>query len=356
MPTTLPQLPNLPKLKDRFRANIYAQGIAFIINISLYIYSQNALFIWTELAALSFIGAYNAKSPTFLDRNILNHFISVMCYYLISLLIGSNQQLYLILIFIFTYSFFILRNNGYHKSLNLWMYIQALLIGTTFTAYPFHYKIIATVIGYVEAQMILKLAFHLLRNNEQYEAEKRYVDVVKISVFAWLDTSRPEVRLALRGSFTAAILYALCSSFHDMKPNWAVVTAVSCLQRDDFIASFRAMKGVSIGSVIGWPIAAALIYFLKVHIDTSTILIWVFTLIALVCSFELAAQPRLKFQILNTVFFLLAVTCVGISLQINSMSYMTLKVINSLIGVVGALLSLFMWRKLHQVFDEVKQN
>lgn len=353
MPNTIP---NLPKIKERFRANIYAQGIAFFINISLYIYTQNALFIWTELAALSFIGAYNAKSPTFIDRNIFNHFISVMCYYLISVLIGNNHQLYLILIFIFTYSFFILRNNGYNKSLNLWMYIQALLIGTTFTAYPFHYKIIATVIGYVEAQLILNLTLHLLRNEEQYTAEKRYHEVIKISVTTWLDTSRSEVRLALRGSFTAAVLYALCSSFHDMKPNWAVVTAVSCLQRDDFVASFRAMKGVSLGSIIGYPLSVCLIYFLQHHVDVSTALIWVFTLIALTCSFELAAQPRLKFQILNSIFFLLAVTCVGISLQINSMSYMTLKVINSLIGVVGAFLSLLMWRKLHQVFDEVKQN
>lgn len=343
----------LPKLHDHFKANIYAQGVSFIINTSLYAYSNNLIFIWVELACLSFIGTYNAKSPKFFDRNMFNHFVSVMLYYLISLAIGENGPLYLILVFVFTYVFFILRNNGYHKSLNLWMYIQALLIGATFTSYPFHYKIIATIIGYIEAQLVLNLSFRFISNTAQHEAEMHYVQVIKIPITTWFDSKRPEVKLALRGSFTAAILYAVCSSFHDIKPNWAVVTAVSCLQRDDFAASFRAMKGISIGSIIGWPIAVGLTIILSNHTEISTGFIWLFMLVALICSFEIALRPRLTFQIMNTIFFLLAAACVGVSLKINSGIYLNLKVINSLIGVFGAFLSLLMWKKIHELFAEV---
>ncbi len=347
---------NLPKIRPQFRANIYAQGIAFICNVGMYAITKNYFFLWTELACLSFIGTYNAKSPSFFDRNIFNHFISVILYYLVSLLILGNDVLYLCLIFLFTYSFFILRNNGYHKSLNLWMYIQALLIGTTFTSYPFEYKIIATVVAYIEAQLILNLSFLFLNSNLQHEAELRYSNVIKIPLKNWLDAKRPEVRLALRGSFTAAILYAICSSFHDTKPNWAVVAAVSCLQRDDYESSLRAIKSVGIGSFIGWPFSATLIYFLDGHTDISTIMLWALMLGALLCSFELALKPRLLIQILNTILFLMAVTCVAISLKINEYGYLDLKVINSLIGVGVGFISLELWRKVHKIFDEVESK
>lgn len=346
----------IPKLHNSFRANIYAQAIAFILNIGLYAINNNPIFIWVELACLSFIGTYNAKSPRFFDRNILNHFISVMFYYLLSLLIGNNNELYLVLIFVFTYSFFILRNNGYHKSLNLWMYIQALLIGATFTSYPFHYKIIATIIAYLEAQIILNIAFHFISNSEVHDAELRYHEVASIPLINWLDTKRPEVKLALRGAFTAGILYAICSSFHDMKPNWAVVTAVSCLLRDDFVASFRAMKGISIGTLIGFPISMLIIHLVGKHIDISTIMLWIFMLSGLISSFNLAMQPRLFFQIASSLFFMLAATCVALSLQVDAYLYLFLKTTNSLIGVVVALISLLIWKKIHKLFAEVKIN
>lgn len=347
---------SMPHLHNSFRANIYAQAIAFILNIGLYALSKNLIFIWVELACLSFIGTYNAKSPRFFDRNILNHFISVMCYYLLSLLIGNNNELYLVLIFVFTYSFFILRNNGYHKSLNLWMYIQALLIGTTFTSYPFHYKIIATIIAYLEAQIILHIAFHFITNSEVHEAELRYDELVSIPLINWLDTKRPEVKLALRGAFTAGILYAICSSFHDMKPNWAVATAVSCLLRDDFVASFRAMKGISLGTLIGFPVSLLIIYLVGTHIDICAILLWVFMLSGLISSFNLSMQPRLLFQITSSLFFMLAATCVAISLQVDANLYLMLKSVNSLIGVVVALASLIIWKKIHTLFAQVKTD
>ena len=346
----------LPKIRPQFRANLAAQGIAFILNITLFVFTNNYFFIWTELACFCFFGAHIAKSPTFFDRNILNHFISVMAYYLISLLIEFNNALYLCLIFSITYVYFVLRNNGYHKSLNLYMYIQALLIGTTFTNYPFQYKILATIVAYIEAQLILNLAFKFVKIRAAHEAELRYHQVFKVSAIHWLDFKRPEVRLALRGAFTAAMLYALCSSFHDMKPNWAVVAAISCLQRDDFNASLRAIKGVGIGSLLGWPLAAGLIYILTDHIEISTGLVWVFMLSTMVCSFELFIRPRLWLQILNSILVLMSVICVGVALQIKGFSYLDLKVLNSFIGVTVALITLLIWRKLHKSFAQVKTH
>lgn len=343
----------IPSIRPQFRANIIAQGMAFILNISGFVVSHNYFFIWAELACFCFFGSYTTKGSAFFDRNLLNHFLSVMSYYLISLLIGSNHTLYLCLVFCFTYTYFILRGNGYHKSLNLFMYIQALLIGATFIDYPFHDKLLATTFAYLEAQIFLNVAFKFCNPNTLHEAERYYHHVVKIPLKNWLDTRRSEVCLALRGAFTAAILYALCSSFHDMKPNWAVVAAISCLQRDDFNASLRAIKGVGIGSLLGWPIAALLIYALADHINISTGLLWILMLSAIVCSFELFIQPRLWLQILSSILFLMAMICTGISLQVKGFEYLDLKVINSLIGVGVALISLLLWQKIQKIFTEV---
>ncbi len=343
----------LPSIRSEFRANIYAQSCAFIINVGLFASTNNYIFIWIEFAALAFIGMYNAKSPKFFDRNILNHFISVMIFYLVSMSIEGNHLLYICLIFIFTYLFFILKDNGYHKSANLWMYLQALLIGTTFTNYPFYLKIIATAIAYIEAQVILNLAFKLLNTTAQHQAEMRYHRVLKIPLKTWFDLHRPEVRLAIRGSITAALLYALCSKFNDIKPNWAVVSAIACLQRDDFTASLRAIKGVAIGSIVAWPLASLLVYGLNGHQDISAILIWVFLLISLICSFEIGIKPRLHLQIISSGLMILAITGVATALETNnSYAYLSLKVMNSLTGISVAYLALLLWDKSKQFWQK----
>lgn len=346
----------LPSIRSEFRANIYAQASAFIVNVGLFVITNNYIFIWIEFAALAFIGMYNAKSPKFFDRNILNHFISVMIFYLISMLIEDNHFLYICLIFIFTYFFFILKDNGYHKSVNLWMYLQALLIGTTFTYYPFYLKIIATAIAYIEAQVILNLAFKLLSTTAQHDAEMRYHRVLKIPLSTWFNFRRPEVRLAIRGSITAAILYALCSKFNDVKPNWAVVSAIACLQRNDFMASLRAIKGIAIGSIAAWPVASLLVYGLSGHQDISAVLLWVFLLISLVCSFEISIKPRLHMQIISSGLMILAITCVSTALETNTYAYLSLKVMNSLTGVSVAYLVLLIWNKSKQLWEASTPN
>lgn len=343
------------KLRAQYRANIYAQAFAFILNASLFGITSSNLFIWCELACLCFIANHTAKSPKFIDRNILNHFFSVMCYYLISVFVENIPALYLCLVFVFTYFYFILKDNGYNRSLHLWMYIQALLIGTTFTDYPFEYKILATILGYIEAQLLLNLVFKFMSNNETHEAESDYLNIFKIPITTWFDGSKAEVKLAIRGAFTAAITYAICSNFHDIKPNWAVVAAISCLQRDDYEASIRSIKAIAIGSLTGWPIAMVLIFICGNHSEIGTAMIWIFMLSGLVCSFELIIRPNLYLQIFSALTFLLAISAVAIALKIDSYNYLNLKVINSLIGVVISLIVLFIWDKLNKTFKEIKQ-
>lgn len=353
--TKLTKKPPMPLLRKEFRANILAHATAFIINIGLYAATHNYFFIWLQIASLSFIGVYNSRSNKIIDFNLINHFISVMLFYLISMLIGHNESLYLCLIFIFTYIFFILKNNGYHHSFNLWMYIQALLIGTTFTKYPFSMKLIATCFGFIEAMVLLNIMLLIFKNNTDYQAEPYYHRIIKIPAYQWLDNKRPEVKLAIRGAFTAAILYAICTTFNDIKPNWAVVTAVICLTRDDKAASLKAMIGMTIGTIIGWPICLLIAQYLNSYTDVVAVLTWLFLLIGLIYSFEATIKPRLITSVFITISLFITVACVSISLNIDgSIRYINLKGINSVVGIIFSLISLMAWEKLHRIFDEIK--
>lgn len=325
------------------RANIYAHALSFLVNVTGYIITNNFIFIWIEIASLSFIGFHTAKSPKFFDRNILNHFLTVMIYYLLAHVIGGNDILYSLLIFGFTYFYFILKDNGFNKSSQLWMYIQALLIDTTFVSFPFQEKIIATVVAYIEAQLILNLTFAFFSNNEQHEAERKYIDIFKINLRDWIDFHKESVKLAIRGAFTATILYSLCSGFHDLKPNWAVVTAVSCLQRNDKDGSLRAIKGIAIGSLLGWPLVNGLISLLGHHALIATLLLWGFMIAALILSLEQIKSPNLNRQIVVTIFYLITTTCISIGMNAPSHTYVHLKVINSLIGIGVGFLALGIW-------------
>ena len=331
-------------LKPEFKANIYAHAFSFLINIVGYGITLNFFFIWVELASLCFIGYHNTKSPTFFDRNIQNHFITIICFYSVAHLIGNNDYAYLILVFAFTYFYFILRYNGYNKSNQIWVYIQALLIGTTFINFPFYEKIGATILGYVEAQLILNLSFWFFANNLAYEIEKKYLEVFKMSVQDWFDVHKPAVKLAIRGSVTASVLYAMCLVFHDIKPNWAVVVAVSCLQRDDNPASIRAIKGIAIGSIIGWPLSYAVTAIFSNHLIMATVVLWVMLLAAVIVSFEQITKPTLIKQIIITILFLIITTCIAIGLDVSNYNYVHLKIINSLIGAFVAFIVVLLWQ------------
>jgi hypothetical protein len=344
----------LPRVKKQFKANIYAHALAFILNVSIFIFTENFFFIWVQIASLCFIGVNKSRSPQIVDMNMVNHFVAVMIFYISSMLIGNNELLYLGLIFVFTYSFFIIRDNGYGQSFNLWMYIQALLIGTTFTTYPFSFKVYATIVAFIESIIILNITLFIFKNENEHKVEHHYLKVIKIPLEKWLDIKHPEVKLAIRGAFTAVILYAICKTFNDAKPNWAVVTAISCLTRDDKVASVRAMKGILIGTIVGWPICLAIAHYFDQDIVLITFMIWIFLLLGLISSFEATIKPRLIISVLTTISLLIAVACVGVAFHINELNYINLKIINTIVGLTCALTSLLIWGKMNQIFEEVE--
>lgn len=333
-------------LKKDYRANIYAHAGAVILNSLGFFFTGDNIFIWTQLAALSFIGTIQANSPRFLDRNINNQFVSVCVYYMISHLILPYPDLYFMLIFVFTYVFYILKDNGYNKSLTVWMFIQVLLIGTMFVNYPFSFKILATVMGFVEAQVLLNITFLLFPSPIRYHAERRYLDVVKIPLSSWIDIRRLSVQLALRGSLVASSLYVFCSYLHDVKPNWAVISAVSALIRDDRKASLRTIKSTAFASFIAWPICLTAVYYFSNYITFITICLWLFIILSLKFAFDNIKDPSVTNQTLSTGCTLIALACLAISLHIAGVPYINLKVMNTLLGIGVALWALWVWELL----------
>lgn len=340
-------------LRHQFRANITAHAIAFIINVTSYVITNNPIFIWIQIAALSFIGAYHAKSNKFFDRNLNNHFVIVMIFYVLSIPLGKYHETYFILIMAFTYGFFILRNNGFDKSLNVWMFVQALLIGTTLTNYPMENKFLATIIAFLEAQILLNISFKLFPNHTAYVSEPSLISIKNLTVAHWFDHKKLGVQLAIRGSTTATILYAICISIHDLKPNWAVVAAISCLLRDDKSASLRSIKALFIGVVIGGIIAQLIHPFMLEHHNITVIGIWICMIFALASSLEISIEPNLYLQAISSAAFFIATSLVGISLGITSINLISLRAENTIIGIVTAFIALYFWKKIRELVESV---
>lgn len=333
------------KIKSEFKANVYAHSVSFLVNIIGYTITSSFFFIWLELASLCFIGFNNVKSKSFFDHNIRNHFITVMLFYAIAHFALRNHIAYLILISIFTYIYFILKDNGFNKSFQLWMYIQALLIGTTLINFSFEDKISATVLGYLEAQLILNITLSLFKNDNLHEKEPSYFRVLRIPLRSFISLKNKTVLLAIRGAISAGALYALCISLNDLKPNWAVVVLISCLQRDDNDASMRVIKGTTIGSVIGWPVSIAILSIFAHNITLCTLFLWLLIIVTFVLSLEQLSQPTLNKQILLTVLFLAILTAVATCLHSGGYTYVHLKIFNSLIGALTGFCALWLWNK-----------
>ncbi|MDD3266356.1 MAG: hypothetical protein PHC75_04155 [Burkholderiales bacterium] len=340
-------------LRHQFRANITAHALAFIINVTCYIALGNPIFIWIQTAVLSFIGAYHTKSNKFFDRNIFNHFVIVMLFYILSIPLGIYHATYFILIMVFTYCFFILRNNGFDKSLNVWMFVQALLIGTTLTDYPMKNKLLATLTAYIEAQILLNISFKLFPNYIAYVSEQSLLSIKNLTIKHWFDHKNPGVQLAIRGSTTATILYAICISINDLKPNWAVVAVVSCLLREDNTASIRSIKALLIGVVIGGFIAQTIHPFMLDHHNFTVMGIWICMIIALACSLEISIKPNLYLQATSSGLFLIATSLVGISLGVTNVNFILLRADNTVIGAVAAFFALLFWAKINQFFNKI---
>lgn len=333
------------KIKPEFRANVAAHAISFFINIIAYSITSSFLFIWIELASLCFIGYTNARSKSFFEHNTRNHFFVIIIFYLLAHLTLKNTTAYITLIFIFTYIYFILKDNGFSKTFQLWMYIQALLIGTTLINFSFQDKMLATVIGFIESQVILNFSFYIFKHKSTYEKDLSFKKLLDLPLKNWFSPKNKTVMLALRGSIAAALLYAFCISIHDLKPNWAVIVVVSSLQRDDSIASLRVIKGTIIGSILGWPISIAIFAILASNPTVCAAILWLLLIIAFVVSFEHINTPTLNKQIALTVLFLSIINCVVISLNSGSYAYVHLKIFNSIAGATMAFLILLLWNR-----------
>lgn len=340
-------------IKPEFRANVAAHAISFFINILAYSITSNFFFLWVELASLCFIGFNKAKSSNYIDHNILNHFIAIIVFYLFAHLALRHETAYLVLIFVFTYIYFILKDNGFGKTFQLWMYIQALLIGTTFVQFSFQDKIYATVVGFLEAQAILNIAFYIFKNKNLHENDQAFKDMIKIPWQKWFSLKDKTVLLAMRGSISAAVLYATCISVHDLKPNWAVVVLISSLQRDDYEAGMRVVKGSIMGSLIGWPISIATFVILSHNTTLCAGVLWILLIVAFILSFEQINYPTLPKQVIITIIFLAIITCVVTCLNSGSYSYIHIKILNSIAGAAMAFLILLLWNKIKLWYNHV---
>ena len=337
-----------PRLHREYRANIIAQAVCFILNCGLYAYTNNHIFTWIALATSLFIGFVNSHGKKFFDQSLFNHLIVIVVYYFIAALLFSHHVAYFALIFIFTYVFFILKDSGFDKSMTLWTYIQALVVATTFTDFPFSQKILATIIAYIEAQLILNIFFKFMPSRIKYIPEKSIFSIWKMKLSDWTSIYNSNVQLALRGSIIAGMIYILCSTIipNDMKPNWAAISAVSCLLRNDDIASINSMVSTGIGSFLGWISSLFIIHFFEHEVELNLALLWVSLLLGLICIFEFRRTQNRIAQILSVMFFLMTVTCMALIFDTGGKLYLNLKIFNTIIGVIGAFIALKIWRKM----------
>ena len=99
-------------IRHEYRANVVAQSVCFIINCVLYYVTDDMIFTWIAIATISFIGVVTSQPKhNILDRNLLNHLLVVILYYIFSDISFNFHLAYFGLIFIFTYVFFILKDS-----------------------------------------------------------------------------------------------------------------------------------------------------------------------------------------------------------------------------------------------------
>ena len=333
-------------LKPEYRANVIAQFLGLILNCALYVDTDQTFFLWANIACVMFI-AFVKSQPrnSFFDLNLFNHLSIVLIYYLLYLVSMHFRLTYFCLIFLFTYFFYIMKDSGFGQSVNLWTYIQSLMVATSFTRFPFHYKILATLWAYAEAQILLYVCFKLFPSGNQYIREKFIFQLKHLRQVTWFNLYNPTVWLAIRGALTAAILYIVCVSFvfNDSKPNWAVIVAVSCLMRNDDAGSKRSMISCTIGSILGTIISLIIIRYLPAHSEISVAISWISIILGLIFIFEYNILKTYPPQIMSVTLFIVALVTLSIIPDFNSNQYLHLRIINNFIGLIGTAISLLIW-------------
>ncbi|MFN8769537.1 MAG: FUSC family protein [Neisseriaceae bacterium] len=336
---------NQLNLKNRYLANIVAQTLCLFINCLLFYITRNYVFVWVSISALCFIGVVTSQPKhRIIDRNLVNHLITVLLYYIFSHICLEFDFVYFILIFVFTYIFFILKDSGYDKSLTTWTYIQCLLFATTLTHMTFSTKFYSTIVGWIETQLTLWLSFKLFPSSEQYILEKWIYNLKHIKLKEWVSLSYVKVQLAVRGALTAGILYLVCVLVvKDIKPNWSVIAAVACLLKDDDVGSKRTIISFILGTLIGFLISWLIIYLNFRHDELIMMFLWINMIIAVICIFEYKITLSIKAQIIGIAAVTISLTCLYLALNLNGHFYLVLRATNNIMGIIAALLAYILW-------------
>jgi hypothetical protein len=337
---------NIVKLNPQYRANVIAQAACFIINCLIYTITSNPLYIWICISTITFIGIISSQPKgKFWDNNLAHHMLFIILFYFLSAISIKFPASYLILIVIFTYIFYILKDSGYDKSLTLWTLVQAIMFLSSTNQLSFSYKFLGTTLAFFEAQIAIFICFYLFPSNIEYIAEPRVLDIKKIPLREWINPKYEKVRLALRGTLVAGILYLICISYvsDDARPNWAVITALSALLRNDDEGGWHTIISGIIGSIFGFTMA-----FIVIKLDMYApalipFILWISLLTALILMFEYTISKTYLTQILGISFTIVATISSYAVLDLNSKFFLHLRLINNILGITFAFIALTIW-------------
>jgi len=342
------QIKNM-RLQQDYRANLLAQTLCLVINCGYFYLASAPVAVWVEVCALCFMGSINSQPKgSILDINLLNHFLFVFAYYICASIALKVELAYLFLLFCFTYAFFIIKDSGFDKSVTMWAYIQCLAFPTTLTDLSPFAKLSGTVIGYIEAQIFIWLAFKIFPVDIAYYKEKFLFSYRHIKRLVWFDWRYTQVKLAWRGGLVAAILYVLCLlNTRDVKPNWAVIAALSCLTRADNVTSRKMIISILCGTAVGFGLSWLMIEF---HIKNSELLftiLWLALVVVLVCVLEYRITESIYTQIIGVSSVTLALTCLYFLLNFDGKFYLQLRAINNLLGIAAAIAAYLIWQLVY---------
>lgn len=344
---------NILKLNSQYRANVVAQAICFIINCVLFSIYYEPLYIWMCISTITFIGVISSQpKQKFWDTNLLHHLLFVLIFYILATISYDISAAYFILIIIFTYIFYILKDSGYDKSLTIWTLIQAIMFLSSTNQISLTNKILGTGIAFIEAQTIIFICFRLFPTDIEYIAEPKLADIKKISLDEWINPKHSKVRLAIRGTLVTAVLYFVCIYFvsNDLRPNWAIITAISALLRDDDQGGWHTLISGVIGSFFGFIMSYVVIKLNIYAPHLIPIILWLSLLTAIIFMFEYMITKTYTTQILGISFTIVATISAYAVLDLNSKFYLHLRLINNLLGIAFSFCALCIWIGVKKIY------
>lgn len=345
---------NTATLNSQYRANIIAQAICFIINCSLYTITSNPLFIWVCISTIMFIGITPSQPKNkFWDNNLIHKMLFIIIFYFLSTISFKIQNSYLILIVIFIYVFYILKSSGYDKSLTLWTLTQTIMFMSSTDQLSLNYKFFGTGIAFFEAQIAIFVCFYFFPSNVEYIVEPTIWDIKKIPLREWINPNYEKVRLAIRGTLAASILYLICTHYinnNDAHPNLAVIMAISALLRNDDDGGWHTIISSIIGSIFGFTMAYIVIKLNTYAHGIIPFILWLSILSALIFIFKYTISKTYLIQILAISFIIVATISAYTVLDQSSNFYLHLRLVNNILGIVLVFITLNLWILIKKVY------